>query len=115
MPRAKTSLRIPVHSEFFAPVKSRAGTCAPAATYVRSRDLTRLLPLWPCEIATRDHSEDLRLLAKLRRALRSERQRELDGHWAYDLARHAHLLRAYRAEMAAYWWHGVSTSTPKRT
>lgn len=102
MPRTKTSLTIPVRSDFSASVKSTAGRCAPAAPYVRSRDLPRLLPLWPNEIATQDHSDHLSLLAKLRRALRSERLRGLGGHWAYDLARHAHLLRAYRAEMAAY-------------
>jgi hypothetical protein len=42
-----------------------------------------------------------RLLARLRCALRRERQRGLSGHWTYDLARHAQLLRAYRADVAA--------------
>jgi hypothetical protein len=49
-----------------------------------------------------NRADHARLLAKLRRALRAERQRGLGGHWAYDLARHAQLLRAYRAETAAY-------------
>jgi hypothetical protein len=68
---------------------------------VRARDLPKLLPLWPSEIKVVSRADHLRLLAKLRKALRAERQRGLGGHWAYDLARHAQLLRAYRAETAA--------------
>jgi hypothetical protein len=67
-----------------------------------ARDLPKLVPLWPCEIAVCAPSDHERLLAKLRRALRVERQRGIAGHWAYDLARHAQLLRAYRVETAAY-------------
>jgi hypothetical protein len=74
----------------------------PDASYVRARDLPKLVPLWPSEINATGPSEHARLLAKLRRALRVERQRGLSGHWAYDLRRHAQLLRAYRAETAAY-------------
>jgi hypothetical protein len=70
--------------------------------YLRARDLPRLLPLWPHEIETSSASEHAVLLARMRRALRIERQRGLAGHWAYDLARHAQLLRAYRAETADY-------------
>jgi hypothetical protein len=73
-----------------------------SGAYMRSRDLPRLVPVWPHELATQTPADHLRLLAKLRRALRAERQRGLAGHWAYDLARHAHLLRAYRCETAAY-------------
>jgi hypothetical protein len=70
-------------------------------TYCRKRDLPRLLPLWPHEVADDSHAGRLRLLARLRRALRLERQRGLAGHWTYDLARHVQLLAAYRAEVAA--------------
>jgi hypothetical protein len=73
-----------------------------APDYVRRRDLPRLLPLWPSEIETLDLGAHARLLARMRRALRLERQRGIGGHWAYDLARHAALLRAYRAETADY-------------
>jgi hypothetical protein len=73
-----------------------------SGAYTRSRDLPRLVPVWPHELATQTPADHLRLLAKLRRALRAERRRGLAGHWAYDLARHAHLLRAYRCETAAY-------------
>src|SRR5690349_14168009 len=79
------------------------GAQTPATSrYVRSRDLPRILPLWPNEIAANNLNDHLLLLARLRHALRCERQRGLGGHWAYDLARHVHLLRAYRAETAAY-------------
>ncbi len=79
-----------------------AETATNTSGYLRNRDLPRILPLWPNEISTNTLSDHLGLLARLRRALRSERQRGLGGHWAYDLARHAQLLRAYRAETAAY-------------
>ena len=79
-------------------LKSDVGTRA----YVRARDLPRLLPLWPREIASTNAADHALLLARLRKALRAERQRGQGGHWTYDLARHAQLLRAYRAETAAY-------------
>ncbi len=63
-----------------------------------ARDLGRLVPLWPSEIEDRSPAGRQRLLAALRKALRSERQRGLSGHWTYDLARHRNLLEAYRAE-----------------
>jgi hypothetical protein len=76
-------------------------TPARSADYERARDLPKLLPLWAWELKTPSKAEHARLLARLRRALRAERQRGLGGHWTYDLARHAQLLRAYRAEVAA--------------
>ncbi len=80
----------------------REGASAGGAGYERARDLPRLLPLWPHEMETPCASYHARLLAMMRCALRRERQRGLAGHWTYDLARHAQLLRAYRAEVAAY-------------
>ena len=70
--------------------------------YDRARDLPKLLPLWPLEIVTSKTADHAGLLARLRKALRAERQRGASGHWTYDLARHAQLLRAYRAEAAAH-------------
>jgi hypothetical protein len=67
----------------------------------RVRELSRLLPLWPDEIADESPSARRRLLTILRRALRHERRRGIGGHWTYDLSRHAQLLEAYRAERAA--------------
>ncbi|MGH6736113.1 MAG: DUF6477 family protein [Methyloceanibacter sp.] len=74
----------------------RAGSQA----YVRPRDLPRLLALWPHEIEDETELGGLRLLAKLRRALRAERRRAIAGHWSYDLNRHLGLLSAYRGELA---------------
>lgn len=71
-------------------------------SYLRCRDLPRLIPLWPSELQITTNGDHLRLLARLRRALRIERQRGRAGHFAYDIARHAQLLRAYRAETAQY-------------
>lgn len=81
-----------------------------APTYDRRRDLPRLLPLWPHEIEATSLGEHARLLARMRRALRIERQRGRGGHWAYDLARHAQLLRAYRAEVSDYMRRSGSAS-----
>ncbi len=85
------------------------------ADYQRARDLPKLLPLWAWELATPSQAEHARLLARLRCALRRERQRGLSGHWTYDLARHAQLLRAYRAEVAACLKvKGAAIATPCR-
>ena len=67
--------------------------------YNRTQDLPRLLPLWPHETAIASASDHFTLIARLRRALRAERRRGIAGHWTYNLARHADLLRAYRAEL----------------
>jgi hypothetical protein len=55
----------------------------------------------------------LRVLGRLRKALRAERRRGLAGHWTYDLARHIELLRLYRAELAilAHQLGGISKVT----
>lgn len=73
----------------------------PPGAYQRARDLPRLIPMWPAEIADNSIAGRQRLVAKMARALREERRRAKSGYWAYDLARHAALLRAYQAETAA--------------
>jgi len=78
---------------------ARAPNNGPGAS--RSPDLARLLPLWPHEIADTSPDGRARLISRLERALRAERQRGIAGHWTYDLARHVALLNAYRAEVAA--------------
>jgi hypothetical protein len=70
--------------------------------YVRARDLPKLIGLWPWEIEDQTLAGHERLLELLRRALRAERQRGLAGHWTYDLARHAGLLKAYRCELSSF-------------
>jgi hypothetical protein len=81
-----------------------------APRYDRRRDLPRLLPLWPHEMELSTIDDHAKLLARMRRALRIERQRGRAGHWAYDLARHANLLRAYRAEVTDYLARTGTTS-----
>lgn len=72
---------------------------SPLPLYDRARDLPRLVPLWPSEIADATAAGRARIVQRLRRALREERRRGMAGHWAYDLARHAALLRAYGREL----------------
>ena len=67
----------------------------------RAHELARLVPLWPAEIADTSLEGRRRLVGKLERVLRAERQRGLCGHWTYDLTRHAELLTVYRAEAKA--------------
>ena len=69
------------------------------ADYDRRRDLAPLLALWPWEIEDLSGGAQTRIIAMIRKALRIERQRGVAGHWAYDVARHARLLRAYKAEI----------------
>jgi hypothetical protein len=66
--------------------------------YDRRRDLAPLLPLWPTELDDLSPAGRRRVTAKLARALRHDRRAGLAGAWAYDLARHRALLRAWRAE-----------------
>jgi hypothetical protein len=75
--------------------------------------LSRLLALWPHELEDETAEARLRILGRLRKALRAERRRGLAGHWTYDLARHIELLRLYRAELAilAHQLAGISKAT----
>lgn len=82
------------------PTRSPAGTPSSSVAYQRDRDLPGLIPVWADEVRGGSCADDARLIGKLRRALRAERRRGLGGHWTYDLARHAALLAAYRAEVA---------------
>jgi hypothetical protein len=69
--------------------------------YDRRSELPRILPLWPHELADESLEGRRNVVCKLRRALRAERRRGIAGHWTYDLARHAELVRIYRLELAA--------------
>jgi hypothetical protein len=89
-------------------------TTAATAAYVRSRDLPRLLALWPCEIEDETEEGGRRLLAKLRRALRTERRRARARHWSYDLNRHLGLLSAYKWELAQLAFSGPRLSRTAR-
>lgn len=73
---------------------------APLRTYQRLRDLPRLLPLSPNDIAGDSLAADRHVIALLRRALDREYRRGLEGAWTYDAARYRLLLFAYRTEAA---------------
>lgn len=73
---------------------------AGADCYLRARDLPRLIALWPHEVLDQSPEGGLRILSKLRCALRAERRRGRAGHWSYELNRHLGLLSAYRGELA---------------
>jgi hypothetical protein len=70
-------------------------------TYQRQKDLPRLLALWPHEIKDETATGTRKIIARLRCALRAERQRGRAGHWSYDLDRHLGLVKAYKSEVAA--------------
>jgi hypothetical protein len=67
----------------------------------RRDELARLLPLWPAEIDNLSLDGRRRIVAALERGLRAERRRGKSGHWAYDLARHAALVKNWKNECAA--------------
>ena len=69
--------------------------------YDHDRDLPRLIPLWPKDLQDRSPSARIKLLGKLRQALRQERRRGTSGHWTYSVSRHKALLDAYRCEARA--------------
>lgn len=71
---------------------------ASAADAERRAELAALLPLWPRELADLSIAGRCHIVKTLERALRGERKRGRAGHWTYDVARHAALLRTYRAE-----------------
>jgi hypothetical protein len=72
---------------------------AGASTYSRTRDLPKLIALWPHELDDESADGCRLVLGKLRRALRAERRRATSGHWSYDLNRHLALVSAYKAEL----------------
>jgi hypothetical protein len=66
--------------------------------YDRSRHLPRILPVEPADVADVSPSGRRKILARLARALRAERNRGRAGHWTYDLNRHLALAQAYESE-----------------
>ena len=71
---------------------------AGARDYVRERQLPRLIPIGPDEMTGEEPATTRRIVARLTRALRGERQRGRAGHWTYDLNKHLGLAQALRAE-----------------
>jgi hypothetical protein len=66
----------------------------------RESELPGLIGVWPSELRTESVDAAARIVALLRKAIRSERQRGRAGHWTYDLNRHLALVEALRAEQA---------------
>jgi hypothetical protein len=79
---------------------TNAVIAAGVEAYDRERDLTRLIHASPSELADRSPGAARSILARLARALRSERNRGRAGHWTYDLNRHFALRQAYVVEKA---------------
>lgn len=71
---------------------------AGSEVYERTRHLPRILPVTPDDLSDESVQGKRRILAKLARALRAERNRGRAGHWTYDLNRHIALAQAFRAE-----------------
>ena len=69
-----------------------------AEQYDRLRHLPRILPVGPADLADVSPSGRGKILARLARALRAERNRGRAGHWTYDLNRHIALAQAYESE-----------------
>ena len=71
---------------------------AARAAYDRESQLPKLLGLWPSELQDFSLPGTARIVARLRKSIRSERQRAQSGHWSYDLNRHLALAEALKAE-----------------
>jgi hypothetical protein len=71
-----------------------------ARPYDRLSQLSRLIGLWPAELQDHPAAGTTKILALLRKALRSERSRGRSGHWTYDLNRHLALAESVKAERA---------------
>jgi hypothetical protein len=69
--------------------------------YDRALSLPRVLPVGPDEVADTSDAGRRKIVRRLMRALRAERNRGRAGHWTYDLNRHVALAQAYAAESAA--------------
>lgn len=84
-----------------AAAASSVGTSirAGALLYDRTRDLPKLIRLDPLGYDTTLTTADAAaIVARLKAALRAERQRARAGHWTYDLNRHIALRQAFVAE-----------------
>ncbi|MCX5572171.1 hypothetical protein [Kaistia nematophila] len=96
--------RIPDDPITKAPIRHRArhavdaAIAAGVALYRRQTCLPRLLPMLPAELADESEAARRRIVARLARALRTERMRGRAGHWTYDLNRHIALHQAYESE-----------------
>ena len=91
----------------------RAGKTA-ARPYDRLVQLPALIGLWPSELQDYSAAGTAKVLALLRKALRSERSRGRSGHWTYDLNRHLALAESLKAERAHLRALGAAPPALKR-
>jgi hypothetical protein len=77
----------------------RAAVGMGVEAYRRELHLPRLIPVDPAELTDPGPAIRRKIIARLARALRSERTRGRAGHWTYDLNRHIGLRQAYSAEL----------------
>lgn len=78
-----------------------------AGRYDRDRHLDRLLGgagIWS------DMNDPAATIARLKRALRSQRRLGRAGHWSYDLNRHLGLVQALKAERARSQAHTAAAA-----
>jgi hypothetical protein len=61
-------------------------------------DLVKTLPVWPKDLSDRSTAGRRNLIAIIEREMRKERRLGLAGSRAYDLARHAKLVRLLKEE-----------------
>ena len=80
--------------------------------FEKSKKEELLLPLWPKECADLSRDGRRHIIQTLERALRAERRRGRAGHWAYDLRRHAALVKSWREECAALKTIDATKSPP---
>lgn len=66
--------------------------------YDRKRDLPRLMPVWPDDLADKSLAGRTRILAQLEHYARGLRAAALVNAWHYDLARHRQVLAALEHE-----------------
>lgn len=82
------------------------------AKLLRIRDrICKQLPLFPDECAIETPDDRQEFISRVYFAIEAERRRNLSGHYAYDLARHAALFCAWtdlRAWVLAHDCAGVS-------
>ena len=89
-----SSYPIPRHTGLY--LSTRRGMALPR--FSREAQLPKLLGLWPSELRDYSKTGTGRIIALLRKAIRSERRRGQSGHWTYDLNRHLALAEALKAE-----------------
>lgn len=99
--------------------KTKCGQPSPAQKiaarpYDRLSQLPGLIGLWPSEMQDFSAAGTSRILALLRKALRSERSRGRSGHWTYDLNRHLALAESLKAERAHLREIGSASVTVQR-